>query len=146
MDSVVTPGVASGITPFDVDKAVFQYIALRNRKVMLEQQHKAQLVPFTEIMNELEAKLLSYMQKANVDHLAAPSGTAYRSTRLSATIKDGEAFRQFVIQQNQFQLVDWRANANQVFEYIRDHQGVTPPGLNTSAFVHVRFRSPTDKE
>src|SRR5262245_31036548 len=102
MDSLSTPGVAPA-SPFDIDKLVSQYIALRNRKEAIEQTPKTELATLKEIMDKLEAKLLSYMQDAKLDHVASPSGTAYRSTRLSATIKDGKAFREYVIGNSAYQ-------------------------------------------
>ena len=141
MDSTTTgPPVA---VPPDVRKLIGQYVKLRDRKRALEQQHKDQLAPYTTLMDEVEGKLLAYMQQINTIALRTDDGTAYQSVKLSATIKDGEAFRMWVIANGQFDLIDWRANANHVFDYLNEHK-VQPPGLNLSTYLKINFRRPSE--
>ena len=52
---------------------------------------------------------------------------------------DGDTFRKCVISKNLFDLVDWRANAPAVAEFIED-EGVTPPGVNFSTSFTVGVR------
>lgn len=139
MDSVNTgPPV-----PPDVRKMIGQYVKLRDRKRALEQQHADQLKPFNEVMETLEGKLLNYMQQIGSNSISTDDGTAYTSIKQSATIKDGQAFREWVIANGRFDLIDWRANANHVFDYLAEHK-VQPPGLNLSTFMKVGFRRPTE--
>lgn len=130
----------------DVNKLIDQYVALRDRKRVIEARHKQELEPYKKIMDELEHKLLVIMQAAGADSVSGPGGTAYQKIKLSATIKDGTAFRAFVVQNQLFELVDWRANANAVFEYIKDNKGSPPPGVNPSSYVSVGVRRPNEKE
>lgn len=140
MDSSDVPSA-----PIDLGKLIDRFVALRDRKRELEAEHKAVLQPYDKLMDEIGAKLLKYMQDNNFDHVAAPGGTAYQTTRPSATIRDAAAFREYVIEQGMFDLVDWRANAKMVFEFI-DSNGFIPPGLNTSSFTKVNVRRPNEKE
>ena len=133
---------ASGLPP-NVAKAIGQYVALRDRKRAIEAQHKEQLKPFTQVMDELEGKLLEYMQQIGSNSIATDLGTAYQITKQSATIKDGAAFREWIIGHQRFDLIDWRANAKHVFEYIVEHK-VQPPGLNCNTMVSVGFRRPNE--
>lgn len=133
----------SGVTsPPDINKTVAQYVALRDKKRLIEKQHKDQLAPFNNIMAELENLMLSYMQRTGSNSIATDGGTAYLSTVPRATIKDPAAFRSWVIANNMFDLADWRANAPRVMEYINDNGGKVPPGVTPSSFTSVRFRSP----
>lgn len=138
-----TPGVSP--SPPDIKKTVSQYVALRDRKRQLEKQHSDQLKPFVDLMAELEGMMLDYMQRTGSSSIATDGGTAYLSTVPRATINDAHAFRSWVISNNAFELADWRANAPRIFEYIKDHNGQPPPGVNPSTFTSVRFRSPGDK-
>lgn len=132
----------TGVPP-NIRKVIGQYVALRNRKRLLEQQHKEALRPFTDVMDQLEGQLLQYMQKIGSNSIATNDGTAYQSTRPSATIRDAAAFREWVIANKRFDLIDWRANAPHVFDYIAEHKA-QPPGLNCSTFTSIRFRSPEE--
>jgi hypothetical protein len=140
MSAPAMPGVP------ELDKLINQYVQLRDRKRALEAQHKAQLAPYNKVMAEVEGMMLDYMQRAGVDSVSTPGGTAYQSTKRSASIKDGAAFRKFVVETGAYNLVDWRANANAVFDYLNDHAGNPPPGVNPSSRVTVNFRRPNEQE
>ena len=145
MDSSDMPGPAFPVVP-ELDKLINRYVQLRDRKHLIEAQHKEQLAPYNKLMAEVEGVLLDYMQKAGVDSVSTPGGTAYQTTKRSASIKDGGAFRKFVVETGAFNLVDWRANANAVFDYIAAHEGMAPPGVNPSSRVTVNFRRPNEQE
>ena len=133
-------------SPLNVGKLIDQYIALRDRKREIESAHKATLVPFNKAMGEIEAKMLAHMQKSEVNSVNADAGTAYQTTKPSATIRDGAAFRQWVVETGAYQIVDWRANANAVAEFIAASEGSVPPGVNYSTRTSVNFRRPNEKE
>jgi len=137
---------ASPAVPLDLNKLVDHYVQLRDRKRELEKLHKEQLKPFTKLMDEIGNKLLAYMQQSGLDATPTPSGTAYQITKQSATIRDGATFRAFVIEGDHFDLVDWRANAAAVFDFIAENDGQLPPGVNASTFTSVGVRRPNEKE
>lgn len=132
-----------GGLPPNVEKIVGQYVALRDRKRLLEQQHKEAMKPFNEVMEQLEGKIMDFMNATGSNSIATHGGTCYRSTRQSATIKDGAAFREWVIANGRFDLIDWRANAGHVFDFLHEHK-VQPPGLNLSTYTSVNFRRPNE--
>ena len=145
MDSSDMPVPAAPGVP-DLDKWIDRYIHLRDRKREIEARHKEELAPYNKLMSEVEGLLLDYMQKAGLKRVAGAGGTAYQSTKLSASIKDGAAFRTFVISNQLFNMIDWRANANAVFEYIAEHEGTGVPGVNPTSRVTVNFRRPNEQE
>lgn len=147
-NSNVTPGVSPPATapPLDVNKLVDKYVQLRDRKRQLEQQHKDQLQPYNEVLDTIEGTLLNHLQQTGSNSIATPGGTVYQSTQYRATIRDGAAFRSWVIAHAAYEMVDWRANANAVFDHIKTNNGVSPPGVNTSTFTKVGIRRPNDKD
>jgi|SRR6185436_2702472 len=128
----------------DLNRRVAQYIALRDKRKEIEAKAKEAVEPFKKAMDAIEAELLQHMNATGSSSIATPSGTAYQSVKQSATIRDGAAFRTWVVDNAQWGIVDWRANAGAVFDYIREQQHV-PPGLNTSQYVSVNFRRPNEK-
>jgi hypothetical protein len=138
MDSSDTPSV-------NLSKLIDQFVTLRDRKRELERQHKAAVKPYDQLMDEISGQLMKVMQDGNVESLSTEGGTAYQVTKHSATIRDAAAFREYVIEQGIFDLVDWRANANAVFKFVEE-VGFVPPGLNTSTFTKVNVRRPNEKE
>ena len=148
MDNTATSGVTpeKKLPSINIRKLVDNYVKLRDRKRQLEDAYKKQVEPFTKLMAEVEGQLLEHMQAADIDSVATPGGTCYRSTVPRATIKDGSAFRQWVIQHGRYELVDWRANARSVFDFINENNGAPPPGVNASTFTSIRFRRPGEED
>ena len=129
----------------DVNKLIAQYVMLRDRKEAMEKKHKEELKPFKTLMTEVEGLMLDYLNQTGADRIAGDGGTAYKSTVPRCTIRDRDAFRNFVIAMEAFDLVDWRANANNVAEHIKENTGQTPPGVNFSTYTSIRFRRPGEE-
>jgi hypothetical protein len=133
-------------TPLNLANLIDKFVALRDRKRELEQRHEEELKPFTQIMDEIASQLLTHMQQMNVDHVATPGGTAYQTTKRSASIRDKQAFKQYVVETGAFDMLDWKANATAVFKFIEDNNGSAPPGINPSSRTAVNVRRPNEKE
>ena len=87
----------------------------------------------------MPAWMLERLNDLGGDSVKTPHGTAYRTARRSATIADGDVFRKYVIDNQMFDLVDWRANAGAVDDFINDN-GSQPPGVNYSVAYTVGVR------
>lgn len=125
--------------PQNIDELVSQYVRLRDKIKEAEDAHKAKLKNAKEHLENLNNTLLDRLNQLGGDSVKTQHGTVYRTTRRSATIADGDAFRQFVITNEAFDLVDWRANANAVDDFIKEQQA-PPPGVNFSTAFTVGVR------
>lgn len=125
--------------PENIDDLVNQYIRLRDKLKEAEDAHKEKTKNARAYLELLNGKLLERLNDVGGDSVKTPHGTVYRTTRRSASIADGDTFRQYVIEQEQFDLVDWRANANAVDDFIKEN-GVQPPGVNFSQAFTVGVR------
>lgn len=122
-----------------ISEIVAKYIALRDQKKALQEKHKAELAPLTEVMDGLEGVMLQYMDEQGVTSIAVGDGTAYRSTRTSYTVADPVEFREWVAQQGDLSFFEARASKSAVEAYL-EATGEVPPGLKFSADVTVNFR------
>lgn len=121
--------------PENIDDLVGRYITLRDRLKEADDAHKAKTKTAREYLEQLNNHLLERLNEVGGNSVKTDHGTVYRTTRRTASIADGEMFRGYVIQNDQFDLVDWRANANAVDDYIKEHKA-PPPGVNfTTAFT-----------
>jgi len=143
-----TPGVSppGSKQPLTINQLIDSYVTLRDRKRALESKHKEALKPYNDVMGQIEGELLEMIQRQGVQSLSGSGGTAYLSTKPRATIKDGSAFRGYVISNQKFELVDWKANANAVFDFINANNGSPPPGVNASSYTSVNVRRPGEKD
>lgn len=85
------------------------------------------------------------MKANNMTSAKTEAGTATLSTRYTASLADPDAFMQFVRANDMFELLDRRANATAVKEYVRTNQGRTPPGVNLSALESLSVTKPRKK-
>ena len=115
------------------------YIRLRNRKTEIEARHKEELRPVRDLMAKLEAKMLESMAESGLTQMKGPGGTAYRTTRTSATVADREAFRRFILAEDAWDMADIRAAKAAITAY-KEEFGELPPGVNWREELGVNFR------
>lgn len=123
----------------DVGKRVEQYVGLRDRIKALNDAHDVKTKPFREMLEKLGNDLHKYLLDSHQDSAATENGTAYLTTTASATIADGAAFREFVIDQALWDMLDWKANKTAVEEYAKEYNAL-PPGVNFSRVQKIGVR------
>lgn len=125
--------------PVTMDGLVAQYVRLRDAIKDADDKHKQKMAPAKAHMDALNNALLARLNEIGGDSVATSAGTAYRTTRRNASIADAEAFRKFVIENEVFDIVDWRANAPAVDDFIKS-EGTPPPGVSFSTAYTVGVR------
>ena len=136
---------SSNSSSVDVDGLVALYVELRDKVTELKAKLKEEAAPYYKGMEDLEQLMLKHLQAVGAESIKTSSGTVYQRIERSATIKDKEAFREFVIEGQLFDLLDWKANKVAVFDYIEE-KATDIPGLNTSAAMVVGVRRSTTQE
>ena len=119
---------------FDADKRTEQYVKLRDYIRDTEARQKEELAQAKEMLRQLEALMLAHLDATNSNSINTKAGTFYRSSRKSASIKDGEAFMRYVIDNQAWDLLDRKANATAVADFIDAHNA-PPPGVNFTTMV-----------
>jgi len=125
--------------PPDFNHRVTQFIQLRDKIKAIKDKHKEELKPYEEGKEALEAYIMQWLQALKLEHAATEAGTAYLSTKVSATVKDMAEFWKYVQTNGLFDLVDKRANAPAVTAHIKQH-GAPPPGVNYSTMLSLGVR------
>ena len=133
MDAVTSP---SNSEKLDVDGLVALYVELRDKIAELKSDLKVALKPYQKGMEDLDGVLLKHLQDTGAQSVKTVHGTVYQRVERSATIKDKKAFREFVLANEQYDLIDWRANKVAVFDFIKEQQAEVP-GVNVSAFMTI---------
>jgi hypothetical protein len=125
--------------PGELDKRVGQYVALRDKiKAMKEAQAEA-LKPYQEGLEMLNTWLLDYLNKTGAKHVATENGTIYRIIRVSASLADSDVFWKYVLDNQEWRLLDRRANVTGVQQHIQD-KGDLPPGVNLNQYSEAGVR------
>lgn len=133
---IVNPEVK---VPPTAEKRIAQYVAVRDRIEDLKEKQAAEMKPLLDLQNLLSGWLQQHLETTGAESVKTSSGTAYISTRFTASLADPDAFMKFVIEQHKFELMDRRANATAVKDYVQENGGL-PPGVNLSGIKTVGVR------
>jgi hypothetical protein len=125
-----------------VEQRVQQYVQVRDALKALDEAHEKKRAPYVELQNALGGWLQQFLTNAAATSIKTECGTVYSTTRYSASLADSEAFMNYVITNNKFELMDRRANATAVKDFVKDTGGL-PPGCNLTAHVTVGVRRKT---
>ena len=134
--------MANGVPPagVDVEKRTAQYIALRDKIAELTKEFEAKLEPYKQIKGALEAELMRALESANVSNMAVRGvGTVFYTDKATCTVEDMDAFRAYVTNMGEWDIVDIKANAPAVAAYLAENN-VLPPGVKRSVFRTLSVR------
>lgn len=125
--------------PDTIDALVEQMVKTRDRLKEADDAHKEKTKVARDYKERLENALLAKLNEVGGESVKTVHGTVYRTTRRSASIADGSVFREYVIDNGAYDLVDWKANANAVDDFIKN-EGTPPPGVNYNTAYTVGVR------
>lgn len=108
---------------------VGKYIEARDKKSQLKAEYDMKASKIEELMNKIEAKLLEVFEQTGMDSVKTEFGTAYTSTRSTASVADREAFMEFVKSHEEWPLLEVRANKTAVEQFKAINEDL-PPGIN----------------
>jgi phage host-nuclease inhibitor protein Gam len=125
-----------------LSEAVNIYIKMRDKKAQMKAEYLASVAPLTEKMDKLEAKLLDVFNKTGTAAVRTEFGTAYTTTRVTASVADREIFMTHVRENDDWALLEVRASKTAVEQY-RETNNDLPPGVSTreERVVNVRRSS-----
>lgn len=122
-----------------LSEAVAMYIRMRDKEAEEKAAYDAKVAPLKEKREQLEAKLLEAFQKTGVDSIKTEFGTAYTSTRTTASVADRDTFMSFVIKNQEWALLECRASKTAVEDYKAANEDI-PPGVNLRVERVVNIR------
>ena len=131
-------------TPMNWDYYTNAFVQLRDKKKAIQDRHKEELAPINAVMDKLEARFLQNLLATGQDSAASASGTVYITTKRSASLADAAAFMAYVIESDNFDLLDRKANVKAVEDHIAKF-GNAPPGVNYTETAEVGIRRKSGK-
>jgi hypothetical protein len=113
-----------------ISEAVSLYIQLRDKKAQMKSEYEAAVAPVQEKMDKLEAKLLEAFNTTGMDSVKTEFGTAYATTRSTASVADKDSFLAFVKAHEEWSLLEIRASKTAVDQFRSANDNTLPPGIN----------------
>ena len=116
------------------------FIGLRDRRAQRKAAYDEDDASDKDKQNKIEVEFLRRFQDRGIDNVSARDvGTAYRSTRASATVADWESVLDYVQENEAWELLERRVNKTAV-EQFKSVEGDLPPGVNWAETQVVNFR------
>lgn len=118
---------------------VTKYIQLRDKKSQLKAEYDAQVAKIDAIMDKVEGKLIEYFQETGLESIRTDAGTAYKTTRVSASVADWDMLLSHVLTSENYQLLEHRVSKKAVEEFKTANNDL-PPGVNWREEVVVNIK------
>lgn len=118
---------------------VEKYIALRDKKDGIKAEAAKQVAEIDALLDKVEARILEHLNSMGVESIRTKAGTAFKSTRNSATVADWDSLLAFVLQTENFQFLEHRVSKKAVEEFKAANEDL-PPGVNWREEVTVQIR------
>lgn len=123
----------------NINTLVDKYIQLRDKKAEMKKAFEVKVAVVDNAMEKVEGILLRHFESTGSESVRTEAGTAYRSTRTSATVADWDSFLNHVKEHESWEMLEHRANKKAVEEYKAANDDL-PPGLNWREEVTVNIR------
>ena len=122
-----------------INELVDKYVKLRDAKAAKKKEYDTELAKYDTAMEKIEAILLKHFEETGADSVKTEQGTAYRSSRTSATVADWDSFLGHVRHHDAWEMLEHRVNKKAVEEYKAANEDL-PPGVNWKEEVVVNIR------
>ena len=116
------------------------YLKLRKKRDLAKAEFNQQQKPVLDGMRAVEAELLRRLTESDLDSFATDVGTAYTTTKRSASLEDRAAFFEYVQEHDAWNLMDYKANVTAVTSFSEENGGSLPPGVKFRAEQSVNIR------
>jgi hypothetical protein len=127
------------VTDLNNEQLVKLYIQLRDRRSERKRTYEMEDEGDKGKQEKIEGILLKRFQDDGLESVRTASGTAYKTVRTSASVADPDAFFEFVLKNELYDLLEKRCSKTVVEQYKDAHQEL-PPGINYSESVALNVR------
>lgn len=122
-----------------IDELITKFVKIRDGRAEVAARHKEELARFDRALGKLKNYLRDAMTTAGAESIRTGEGTCYFSVKKSATVESRAALIDFIKRTDNWDLVDLRANAKHVDDYLQEH-GELPPAVKLNSFQDVGVR------
>lgn len=128
------------ITELSDSQMLKLFIGLRDRRAQRKAAYEDDDAGDRNKQDKIEVEFLRRFNERDIDNVSSRGvGTAYRSTRASATVADWDQLFDFIQTNEAFEMLERRVNKTAVQQYKDEHADL-PPGVNWNETQVINFR------
>jgi hypothetical protein len=122
-----------------MDNLVRMFVKVRDELAKRKEAYEESIKPLTEIKSKLEGRMLAFLDQSGQTSAKTQYGTCFTTVKDRASLADPDAFMAFVMKKGLFELLDRRANATAVKDFV-ENEGTLPPGVNFHSYKALSVR------
>lgn len=129
--------------PINIDRVIEAHQAIKAARQARKQQWEVEDAALETDQNKLRAVLLNYMNTTGAKNIATAHGTAYRMQKIKPSAADWGAIWDWMKEDgDRFEIMERRLKSGFVKQYMEEHEGQLPPGVNVHTEFEVAVRRP----
>lgn len=122
-----------------ISELVAKYVEVRDKKAQFKAETDAKLAKYDAALDKMEVALLQVFDSTGMESVKTEFGTAYTSSRNTASIAEPDAFMTFCKQNDAWHMLQKRVSLSAIEQYKAEHDDV-PPGINWRVERTVNIR------
>lgn len=123
-----------------IERAVKTYIRIRDEKDRLTREYNEKEAALKTQLEELESFFIIQAKAAGVTGFKTPYGTVFKEEKLTASCSDWDIFYNWIIEHKELDMLERRIKYATVKQFMADHGGELPPGVNVFREEKMRIR------
>lgn len=129
--------------PANLGKIVQAYSAIRDARTAKRQAFDKEDLALEEDQRKLKVLMLELLNATDAKSIATDYGTVYRSEKIKPSAADWTAIYGWIAEDpERFELLEKRLKSTFVKEFMEEHEGAIPPGVNVHREFEVSVRRP----
>lgn len=124
----------------DMQRVVKAYIRLRDKRSEIKKAYEEEDAKYKAAQERLENEMLRFLETNKMDSVRTESGTFFRQEQVVPSASDWSALYDFIREHNAFEFLERRVTKKAVKEYMEDHDGALPPGVQVFRKYDVSVR------
>lgn len=138
----IKPPVSSAPATVKLSQVVQVYSAIRDARAAKRHAYEAEDNALDEDQRKLKVLMLALLNETGAKSIATDHGTVYRTEKLKPSGADWGAIWDWMKANDAPELLERRIKATFIKEYMDEHEGAIPPGINVHREYEVSVRRP----
>lgn len=124
----------------NIDRVVNAYNAIRDARTVQRHAWEKQDVALEADQNKLKVLMLELLNANGAKSIATDHGTVYRTEKIRPSAADWGAIWAWMVEHDAMDLLEKRLKTTFIKEYMEEHDGALPPGVNVHREFEVTVR------
>lgn len=130
-----------------LDKVVKAFMAIKAVRTAKKRAWEAEDAELEAGQDKLKRVMLHTLNQSGLKSAATAEGTVYRTQRIRPSAADWSAVHNWVLEDpDRFEILEKRLKPTFVQQYMDEHDGQLPPGVNVHREFEVSVRRPNNKD